>query len=200
MFPDPSQAPVELQTISVTAELLNSLVQLRNNNQVNHDSQDNLLFHLGTKSDEIFINLNILQFAGESARLGEVVEAASQWLSQQLTEIDRDPHPHDLAVVAHSLHTAGSPSSEAAFQLLSKYRVESGEMMFLGGRGWRGSSEDGGGGGRGEAGADLCDLLSVPVSASHSPGPADLHRQEGETEPGHSEVASLQARRSQHLD
>ena len=35
MFPDPSQAPVELQTISVTAELLTSLVQLRNNDQVN---------------------------------------------------------------------------------------------------------------------------------------------------------------------
>ena len=35
MFPDPSQAPVELQTISVTAELLTALVQLRNNNQVN---------------------------------------------------------------------------------------------------------------------------------------------------------------------
>ena len=35
MFPDPSQAPVELQTISVTAELLTSLVQLRNSNQVN---------------------------------------------------------------------------------------------------------------------------------------------------------------------
>ena len=35
MFPDPSQAPVELQTISVTAELLTSLVQLRNNVQVN---------------------------------------------------------------------------------------------------------------------------------------------------------------------
>ena len=34
MFPDPSQAPVELQTISVTAELLTSLVQLRNNIQV----------------------------------------------------------------------------------------------------------------------------------------------------------------------
>ena len=36
MFPDPGQAPVELQTISVTAELLTSLVQLRNSNQVNH--------------------------------------------------------------------------------------------------------------------------------------------------------------------
>ena len=35
MFPDPSQAPVELQTISVTAEVLTALVQLRNNNQVN---------------------------------------------------------------------------------------------------------------------------------------------------------------------
>ena len=35
MFPDPSQAPVELQTISVTAELLTALVQLRNNVQVN---------------------------------------------------------------------------------------------------------------------------------------------------------------------
>ena len=35
MFPDPGQAPVELQTISVTAEVLTALVQLRNNNQVN---------------------------------------------------------------------------------------------------------------------------------------------------------------------
>ena len=35
MFPDPSQAPVELQTISVTAELLTALVQIRNNVQVN---------------------------------------------------------------------------------------------------------------------------------------------------------------------
>ena len=61
-----------------------------------------------------------------------MTEAASLWLSRQLTVIDRDPHPHDLAVVAHSLHTAGSPSSEAAFQLLSKYRVESGQMMFWG--------------------------------------------------------------------
>ena len=60
------------------------------------------------------------------------MEAASLWLSRQLAVIDRDPHPHDLAVVAHSLHTAGSPSSEAAFQVLSKYRVESGEMMFWG--------------------------------------------------------------------
>ena len=41
MFPDPSQAPVELQTISVTAELLTSLVQLRNNNQVNLTIQSN---------------------------------------------------------------------------------------------------------------------------------------------------------------
>ena len=36
MFPDPSQAPVELQTISVTAEVLTALVHLRNNNQVSH--------------------------------------------------------------------------------------------------------------------------------------------------------------------
>ena len=57
MFPDPSQAPVELQTISVTAELLTSLVQLRNNNQVNLDSQDNFVSDLGTKSDEIFYSL-----------------------------------------------------------------------------------------------------------------------------------------------
>ena len=60
------------------------------------------------------------------------MEAASLWLTRQLTVIDRDPHPHDLAVVAHSLHTAGSASSEAAFQLLSKYRVEGGGVMFWG--------------------------------------------------------------------
>ena len=69
-----------------------------------------------------------------------MVEAAILWLTRQLAVIDRDPHPHDLAVVAHSLHTAGSASSEAAFQVLSKYRVESGQMMFWG-------SEEGGEGG-----------------------------------------------------
>ena len=34
MFPDPGQAPVELKTISVTAEVLTSLVHVRNYNKV----------------------------------------------------------------------------------------------------------------------------------------------------------------------
>ena len=42
MFPDPSQAPVELQTISVTAEVLTALVQLRNNNQVRPQSSQGI--------------------------------------------------------------------------------------------------------------------------------------------------------------
>ena len=98
MFPDPGQAPVELQTVSVTGEVVRSLVQLRSASQ----------------------------------EVRRVVERAVQWLSSQLEMIDRDPHPHDLAVVAHSLHEAGSASSEAAFQLLSKYRVEAGQRMFWG--------------------------------------------------------------------
>ena len=100
MFPDPGQAPVELQRVSVTGEVVTSLVQLR----------------------------------ARSEALRQVIERAVEWLSSQLETIDRDPHPHDLAVAAHSLHVAGSPSSEAAFQLLSKYRVESAELMFWGGK------------------------------------------------------------------
>ena len=98
MFPDPGQAPVELQRVSVTGEVVTSLVQLR----------------------------------ARSEALRQVIERAVEWLSSQLETIVRDPHPHVLAVAAHSLHVAGSPSSEAAFQLLSKYRVEAGQMMFWG--------------------------------------------------------------------
>ena len=61
-----------------------------------------------------------------------VIENATQWLASQLTSIDRDPHPHDLAAVAHSLQAAEAEAAEAAFQLLSKYRIEDGDTMFWG--------------------------------------------------------------------
>ena len=61
-----------------------------------------------------------------------MIENATRWLSLKLNSIDRDPHPHELASVALSLETTESVSSEAGFQLLSKYRVESGEFMFWG--------------------------------------------------------------------
>ena len=61
-----------------------------------------------------------------------VIEKATQWLASQLTSIDRDPHPHDLAAVAHSLQAAEAEAAEAAFQLLSKYRIEDGDTMFWG--------------------------------------------------------------------
>ena len=31
------------------------------------------------------------------------IENSTRWLSMQLRDIDRDPHPHDLAAVALSL-------------------------------------------------------------------------------------------------
>ena len=61
-----------------------------------------------------------------------VLANSTAWLSSQLSSLDRDPHPHDLAVTAYALQLADSPAKDAAFQLLSKYRVESDMFMFWG--------------------------------------------------------------------
>ena len=97
MFPEPSQAPVEFQEISVTSQVVIMLASLRNMKQEK-----------------------------------EVLDASTGWLTRQLSLLDRDPHPHDLAITAYALHLAGTPSKDPAFQLLSKYRVESDHFMFWG--------------------------------------------------------------------
>ena len=52
---------------------------------------------------------------------GLVVENATRWLSNQLKIIDRDPHPHDLAVVAFSLQVIGTSLPLFGDKRLFKY-------------------------------------------------------------------------------
>ena len=133
MFSDPQQAPVELQKLSVTAQTTSTLAKIRNMSQkIQNLIRDNL-----------------------------VIENATLWLSLQLNSIDRDPHPHDLAAVALALEISESVSREAAFQLLSKYRIETGEFMFWGSDGEDGQREV-------EISGDTQQILPNPVLCCQS--------------------------------
>ena len=122
MFAEPIEAPVELQTISVTSQVIVSLAKLSRSMKVNKIIQLNIF------------KLNLLRnqdFDGKE-RLKLAVGNATRWLSAQLQLIDRDPHPYELASTAFGLLVADSVGREAAFQLLSKYRIETGNFMFWG--------------------------------------------------------------------
>ena len=124
MFPDASQAPVEFQEVSVTAQVVITLASLRNIRPVGVVETKEYVISL--------LNPCLIQELKRKLKQKSVLLKSSSWLSSQLKSLDRDPHPHDLAIVAYALHLSDHPSKEAAFQLLSKYRIESDQFMFWG--------------------------------------------------------------------
>ena len=59
------------------------------------------------------------------------IEDSTRWLSMQLREIDRDPHPHDLAAVAQPFLSPARKSSEAVIEAVSVYTEQLKWALFL---------------------------------------------------------------------